>query len=71
MVIEITQKHIWILLVIAILYCVLMVTVFFMGKDIGYNEGLEFRRDELDAIKEDLERILEEPTISPDTDITF
>jgi len=71
MVIEIDRKHILMMLTIVILYCALLIAAYFSGKEAGYNEGLEFRRDEMDAIKEDLEKIINPPTLIPNYDTSI
>lgn len=75
MVIEITQKHVWMLLAIVLLYCGLLVAVFFWAKDMGYSDGLKYQRGEYEVLEQEVRDFIEQYTVYdelvPDSDISF
>jgi len=71
MVIEIHRKNMLMLLIIVLLYCALLVTVFFWAKDMGYNDGIAYQRDEIEEMKIKLESIINPPVLVPDHNISF
>ena len=76
MVIEITQKHVYMIGAIVVLYCLLLVAVFFWAKDMGYNDGLRYQRAEYEALEQEMRDFMHEykmfdSRLTPDDDFSF